>query len=246
MPKILKMLDKSDDFTTHKDLLPDLPFRGILVAKTGSGKTSAIGSLLLLEEFYLNEFSGDDIYIFSPLKNDYKMETIIKVKEIPEGNIYRGFDDEILGMTYDKLADEFENAVTLGDKPTNKLVILDDLSFSGDLRKGTYNNVARVFQNGRKMLISCLVTTQFYHSILPAVRENASFLMVFNTSLRQLESIAEEHNYLESKKKFIKMFRENVKERHDFIVVNHSNEAINLYLDKNFESIIPKMISNER
>ena len=42
MPQVLKMKDKSDNFTVDKGLLPKLPFRGIICGKSGSGKTSAL------------------------------------------------------------------------------------------------------------------------------------------------------------------------------------------------------------
>jgi len=237
MPIILKMKDKSDNFTVDKGLLPKLPFRGIICGKSGSGKTSALGSMLLLPEFYLHNFNGANIHIFSPLKNDFKMETIIKVKEIPEGNITMDFDDALLGMVYDKLVEDFEHDMTTGIIPEHKLIILDDLSFSGAFTSGRFNNVSRVFCNGRKQNISIILTTQLYTHILPVCRENASFLIMYNTSLKQLESVAEEWNYLSTKKAFIKMFRENVIEKHDFICINHSNTANNMYLNKNFEVI---------
>jgi DNA helicase HerA-like ATPase len=236
------MKDMSDDFTIDKGLLPNLSFRGLIVGRTGSGKTSALGSLLLLPEFYLNDFKGENIYIFSPLKNDFKMETIIKSKEIPPSNISTEYDDEMLGMIYDKVTDNFEQAIQLGDTPEHVLIVLDDLSFSGALRTGTFNNIARVFMNGRKQMVSIILTTQFYHHILNSVRQNASFVMLYNTSLRQLESVMEEHNFLPTKKQFVKMFRDNVKKKTDFILINHDNhEPENLYLDKNFEPILPRM-----
>jgi len=241
MPHILKMKDLSDDFTINKGLLPNLSFRGIIVGRTGSGKTSALGSLLLLPEFYLNDFKGENIYIFSPLKNDFKMETIIKVKDIPESNISTDFDDDMLGMIYDKVVSDFERSVKLDETPEHVLIVLDDLSFSGALKSGTYNNIARVFMNGRKQMVSILLTTQFYHHILNSVRQNASFVMLYNTSLRQLDSIMEEHNFLPNKKMFISMFRQEVKKKTDFIVINHDNEPENMYLDKNFEPILPRL-----
>jgi len=241
MPHILKMKDLSDDFTINKGLLPNLSFRGIIVGRTGSGKTSALGSLLLLPEFYLNDFKGENIYIFSPLKNDFKMQTIIETKDIPDSNITTDFDDEVLGMIYDKVVSDFERAIKLDAQPEHVLIVLDDLSFSGALKSGTYNNIARVFMNGRKQMVSIILTTQFYHHILNSVRQNASFIMLYNTSLRQLDSIMEEHNFLPTKKMFISMFREEVKKKTDFMVINHDNEPENMYLDKNFEPILPRL-----
>ena len=65
--------------------------------------------------------------------------------------------------------------------------------------------------------------------------------MLYNTSLRQLDSIMEEHNYLPNKKMFISMFREHVKSKTDFLLINHDNTPENLYLDTNFEPILPTL-----
>ena len=109
--KIYKMNDKSDDFTTDKGILFDLPFRMVIVGKSGSGKTSAIGSLLLLKQFYSNDFQGKNIYIFTPLINDFKMRTVIKRKSVPKMNVYTQFDDDILNALYDKLTEEFKESM---------------------------------------------------------------------------------------------------------------------------------------
>lgn len=56
-------------------------------------------------------------------------------------------------------------------------------------------------------------------------------------SQRQLERVENDHNYLDSKKAFYNMFRDNVKEKHDFLVINHTNKFKELYLDKDFNVI---------
>ena len=62
-------------------------------------------------------------------------------------------------------------------------------------------------------------------------------MVIFNTSNKELELIEAENNFLDDKKSFIKMFRDNVKNKHDFLAINYSNEYEELYLDKNFEVI---------
>lgn len=55
----------------------------IITGKSGVGKGVILGNLFLRRELYLNDFHDDDIYMYSPLKNDNKMKMLIKVKEIP-------------------------------------------------------------------------------------------------------------------------------------------------------------------
>jgi len=240
--KIYKMNDKSDSFTTKKKIIFDIAFRLIITGKTGTGKTSALGSLLLLPQFYKNDFKGDNIYIFSALVNDFKMEQIIKSKKIPEMNIFTGFDDELLNALYDKLVEEAKEDVARKKKIRNTLIILDDVSFDGSLRNGLYNAVSRVFMNGRKQNISIIITAQYFSHILPSVRANASGAILYNTNDKQLDLINDDYNFINvekgsNKSMFKKMFRDNVKEIHDFIVVNFSNKRDELYLNKDFKPI---------
>ena len=245
MPKILRMKDASDDYVVRKGLLFDCPFRLLLCAKSGLGKTSIIGNFCLRSEYYSGVFNGEDIYIFSPLKNDYKMETIIVEKEIPEHNIFTHYDNDILRELYDSLVEDFEERVNAGKRPKHSLIVMDDLSFSGALRSGYFNQISRIFCNGRKQLISIIITCQLYSHVLPVCRENASGMIVFNTAIRQLEQIAEDNNFLKSKRDFIQMFRSNITSKNDFLAINYSNEVKEMYLDKNFEVITTKCSSEK-
>lgn len=236
--KIYKMKDKGDSFTIPKKMIFDIPFRLVIIGKTGCGKTSAIGSLLCLDQFYSKDFRGDNIYIFTPLENDFKMEQVIKTKKIPNINVYTSLDDDILNALYDKLVEEYKEAVEGKMKPKPKLILLDDLSFDGSLRSGFYNSVSRIFCNGRKHLISIIITSQYVSHILPVCLANISGGIFYNMSDRQLDITTEHYNYLNSKRDFKNLFRDNVRENHDFMVVNFSNNReTGLYLNKNFEKI---------
>ena len=235
--KILKMKDDSDKHTTHKDIIPSLPFRLILNMKTGGGKTNIIANLILLPEFYGKDFYGDDIVIVSPVLNDRKMETIIEQKEIPEDNIITEYDEEIINAHYEKMIEEFKERDEGGKKVHNKIFIFDDVSHSGNLRKGSYNIVNKIFCNGRKHLISCIITSQYYFHISPACKSNASALILGSTSDKNLDLISDDHNYIGNRKEFKEMFRNNVKEKHDWIMINYDNPRDDMYLDKEFKRI---------
>tara|TARA_R110000803_G_scaffold46302_1_gene97273 strand:- start:6778 stop:7497 length:720 start_codon:yes stop_codon:yes gene_type:complete len=238
MPKILKMKDKSDNFTIDKGMLFNCPFRLVIIGRTGCGKTSAIGSLLLLKEFYKDDIKGKDTYIFSPMTNDFKMEEIIKQKQVEEINVYNFLDDEILNALYEKLTEEFKEAVASKKKPSQKLILLDDLSFSGDLRSGFYNSVSRIFCNGRKHNINIIITSQYISHILPSCLSQISGGIFYNMSDRQLDILADHYNYTDNKKTFKKLFRDEVREGHDHFIINFSNSrSQGLYLNKNFEKI---------
>ena len=228
--KLRLIRDKGDKHTTKKEMLFDLPMRLCIVGKTGSGKTSTLVSMLTDSDFYSKDFLGRNIYLFSPLQNDYKMEYLISKKNIPDFNVYTELDD--------KLCEEYKTESIINDKVTNKLIIIDDFSYSGDLRKGLYNMVNKVFMNGRKNLISIIVTSQYYTHISPSCRTNASGLILYTMNDKELEKVNDENNYLENKKKFKQMVKSLCYERHDFFVINYSNKRKDgLYLNSQFEKV---------
>ena len=59
---------------------------------------------------------------------------------------------------------------------------------------------------------------------------------MFSTSSKELELICDDMSYLESKKDFIKMFRQTTKEPRAFLVVNFTNPD-GLYMDTEFNTI---------
>lgn len=240
--KLYKMIDKTDSNTTEKDIIDNVPFRMIICGRSGLGKTSLIGGLLLLPNFYKNDFLGERIFLFSPMKNDYKMNVIAGEdgKDIPADNIFTEYDDDVLNALYDSLVDEYEDNLEDGvkdKKKLNSLIILDDMSFDGSLKSGMYNAINRVFMNGRKNMISICVSSQLYVQISTGQRANATSIFFYNSSMRQRELFETDNNYLQSKKQFFKMLDDNLKNKRDFIYVNYSNEKDKFYLDKDFNVI---------
>ena len=233
--KLYKMIDKTDSNTTEKDIIDNVPFRMILCGRSGLGKTSIIGGLLLLPNFYKNDFLGERIFLFSPMKNDYKMSVIVKEKDIPADNIFTEYDDDVLNALYDSLVDEYEENLEDGvkdKKKLNSLIILDDMSFDGSLKSGMYNAINRVFMNGRKHLINIIISSQKYSQISTGQRSNATSIFFYNSSMKERELFEADNNYLQTKKQFFKMLDDNLKNKRDFIYVNYSNEKDKFYLDK--------------
>tara|TARA_R110001632_G_scaffold29349_2_gene78022 strand:+ start:4819 stop:5547 length:729 start_codon:yes stop_codon:yes gene_type:complete len=236
--KILKMKDKSDKFEVDKGILWDIPFRLLLVMRTGGGKSNFIANMFR-DDFYGKDFKGENIILVSPLTNDNKMLGLIEMKNIPDDNIMTEFDNDIIKSMYDMRVEEFAECVENGKKPPNIVWIFDDVSWSGNLRKGNggFNTINLIFCNGRKHNQSIILTSQFYNHLLPSCRSQANGLVIGNTSDKQLKHIAEENNYMDSDKIFKQKFRENVVEKHDYIIINYTNKRKDMYLNKDFEPI---------
>lgn len=241
MPKhleIYKVLDKADSYYTKKDLIFDLPLRiGIIGPSQRSGKSSLIINMVCRDEFYNKDFKGENIYIISPsIENDLKLKKMIEVKDIPEHNLFTEYDEGVLEELYNMLAEDYKNSVENKETPTNKLIIFDDMSYSGALKNKTHGIIAKLFCNGRHILVSTLVTSQKYSDLLTTCRENLNGAILFSCSNKQLDLIEQDHNFLKNKKMFNDMFRDATKEKHSFFVVNYTNGE-DLYQDNNFNFI---------
>lgn len=238
--KILKVKDKAESYYTKKDTIFDLPMRLLVVGKSQlSGKSNLLTNLILRDEFYNNDFEGDDIYIVSPsIHTDDKLIKLVDVKDIPEHNLMDTFDEDVITELYKNLEEEYREAVSDGEKPTNKLIVFDDCSYSGSLKsRAKASIIPKIFSNGRHINVSVIVTSQKYSDISTSARENCNGAIFFNCSNKQLELIEADNNYTGSKKEFMKMFRDNIGTKHSFVVVNYTNEKDSRYLNEYFEKI---------
>lgn len=231
------MKDNSDSFVKKKNDIFDLPMRLIISGSSGMGKTSILGNIILRNDAYRNDFEPENIFIFSgSLKGDIKIKTMIKELDIPDGNVYTSYNEELMEHVYDELVDRFEEAINEKRKPEHSLIIFDDLAFSNLFAKSSKNSqIDRLFCNGRKFLISTILIIQKYTQLNTCARENATGLILGKSSNKQLELVESDFNYLNNKKEFLNMVRENTKSKHDFMVFTPDKKEV--YRDKNFKVI---------
>lgn len=239
--KILKVLDKTDNYTVRKNNIFDLSFRVLLCAKSGMGKTTLITNFLLNPNFYLNDFKSSDIWIISPsLKNDPKLAVIAEEKEIDETHLMTEYNDARLKEIYDDIESDYNKDIEDGKKPKNKLIIMDDLGFSGALasKSKKIQQINRIACNGRHVNLSLLVCIQSYAQANNVLRSNLNGLIIFDTSKKILDDIASENNYVFNKdSEFIKCFRDNVQNKTDFMVINFTNDKKEMLMNSEFEPI---------
>ncbi len=234
---ILKVRDKTDSYYTKMNDIFDLPLRLLISGKSQfAGKTTIILNMLLRNEYYNKHFLGENIFIVSNNKLDNKLKILSKEKDIPEQNIMP-YNENELEILYEQLEDEFLEAVADKEKPTNKLIIFDDCAYSGSLKNKTAGVISKIVMNGRHANISSIFTTQKFSLVSTGVRSNVTGAILFNTSQKELDLIAEDYNYFENKKDFISLFRRVTAKRNSFLVVNFSNDRQSLYMDSDFKKI---------
>ena len=237
--KILRCKDGKESHYKKKGNVFDLPMRVLCVGKSQfSGKSSFLLNMLCQDDKRLYKDDFDEIYIFSgSLKSDTKIKNIINVHSVPPENCHDGYDEDMLEAIFDLTEEEYNDSISEKSSPKHVCVILDDISFSGSLKKKSSGIINKIFCNGRHINLSIIATSQKYSQLHTTQRENATGVVVWSCSDKQLELIAADHNMLDSKKDFKKMFRNATDEPHSFMIINYSNPKDSRYMDMKFEPI---------
>lgn len=245
---IIKMKDSAEDLRVHKEDLFDLPMRLLVIGRSQlSGKTNLVGNLMLRpygkeddhigQQLYRYDFRGNNIYIVCPSTVvDDKWQAIIDGKKIPDGNIYHSYDEDELDALYDRLSEQYDREKAEGKKPEQKLVIMDDVSWSGDLKGKLHGVINKFACNGRHRLISWIITSQKLSDVATTLRENMTGAIIYSCSQKQLELFYNDVGMC-PKTEFCKAFREVTNKRHTFMVINYSNPHDKMFMDSDFNPI---------
>lgn len=242
---ILKCKDTYDGYKIDKgDMLPSLPTKIAIIGKSAlSGKTTLLSNLINRDEFFGEDFDGENIYIISgSTTSDDKLINTIKFKKIPDDNIFIQLNDDILEVIMSVIKEKYEDALTNDEKPPHSLVVFDDISYSSALSKRVGNEkLSQLFCNYRHYLTSIIVTAQKSTQLARVVRVNTIMYFIFKQSLFELENIMGDVCYI-NKKEFKRLFQEATKNKHDFLVVNLDAKPEHIYsrcgMDTNNE-IVP-------
>jgi len=204
--EIYQVKDKSDNYTIEKDLnMFSLPCRLGLFGSSGSGKTSLLTNLMCIH--YDKEFKGEDIFIVSSCVNqDLKLKAIIKYKEIPDSNIFNGFNEGRMMALYEHLMEEYEKAhEDEKQKPKHTIVIFDDIGATGELRCKHDGMLSMLVNVGRKALVSCIFLAQKFTQISPIIRTQLNGAAFFIHSKYEVEQIMKQMCFMDTKT-FAKQF----------------------------------------
>ena len=234
--KVLRVKDLHDSYHIKKELF-DLPMSMIVVGKSQlSGKSNFLTWLLCSDSAgYSKDFLGENIYIISPsFSNDNKLKIIARQFDIPRTNIIEQFDEQLIDGIYEHVEEEYEDYESRGIKPPQSLILFDDCSFDPDFKKSKI--VKKIYQNGRHILLSTIVTAQIYTNISTAARENSKAVILYDCSDRQIERIGFDHSTIPMRD-FKEMFRATTKKKFSFLCINYSNDNDKRFLNTEFSPI---------
>jgi len=179
--EFLTVTPKNPNFDLHHF---KIPFRAVVVAPSGSGKTNFVVNLIHL--FSEGEGTFNDITIITKDASEplYRyiasLSPSIKVKE---------------GL-------EFLPPLSKFDKNVNHLVVIDDMQLEKDQK-----SIEEYYIRCRKKNVSILYLAQNYYQIPIVVRNNCNYLIMLKIgSQRELNAILKEQGLGISKEQMLKMY----------------------------------------
>ena len=184
-----------DDYTNENIIehnpkwpyIPDHPYRILIIASSGSGKTNALLNLIN------NLPDIDKIYLYARDPYEEKYQYLIKKRE-KVGLDH--FDDDKPFIEYSNdMKDVCKNIedYNLGKK-RKKLIVFDDMIADMINNKKLNPIVTELFIRGRKLNISIVFITQSYFKVPEDVRLNSTHFFIMKIlNKRELQQIALTH-----------------------------------------------------
>jgi septin family protein len=212
-----------------------IPFRVVLCGPTASGKSNIIKNVCfnkdigydkVFESYYVWCASLDDLLEYKMLAKQNHMEDIFSFTQV--------YKDEDVKSLFNSI--EQDNINKESDEKENTLMIFDDQIVNGVSNKSKLNALSEIFTRGRHAFVSVIVSTQKYRSLSSVERSlNVSHLFVFEgTNISDLTAIAEEHCGTRTKDEMLRIMKDNLKSKFDFIIINNRDHIIQ---NKNFQKL---------
>lgn len=245
--KLYKVNDSSDNLVIKKDKIFDIPFRIALIGSSGSGKTSLLVNLVLNPIYYGKDFEGENIFIISgSMDLDEKIQTLIKAKDISPAHLFKKFNEDKLQVLYDFIKEEAMIEMNKKEGIQRRLIIFDDVSFSGGLKDKEFGVISEMVCNCRKINVSLIFTSQKYSQLSTTIRSQLTGAIFFIMNDKELKLISDDFNYSD-KKRFYQEFREATKQTYDeknkkynngLFIINKSNPQNEWFLTDEFNKVI--------
>lgn len=163
------------------------PFRSVIVASSGGGKSSFIYSLLKQAKMYGNFFDKVLIWNGSPRYND-------TFKKLKNTEVFNEYDEEEINNLVNEIRQLQEARKKENKRYLRILFVFDDYSSKGLTKRNAVNVVDDIFCSGRNAGISVIITAQVYKHINRNCRmNNVTHLVLMGVNQEMLKEIADEH-----------------------------------------------------
>jgi len=200
MPKDMIVEAKNPNYHLHRF---KLPFRAVVVAPSGSGKTNWLINFIHLccqgcdgtfaDITIITRNKDEPLYNYLTTKSDQ-----IQIKE---------------GLSNLPPLDKF-------DKKENHLVVLDDLVLSKDL-----SPVENYYIRARKLNVSVVFISQSYFAIPKIIRNNCSYLIILKLSgHREVNMILKEAGLGLTKEQLLAMYEDATQHKFSPLIIDYEEE----------------------
>tara|TARA_R110002153_G_scaffold61945_1_gene166872 strand:+ start:413 stop:1114 length:702 start_codon:yes stop_codon:yes gene_type:complete len=214
IPKAMLNTPDNPNFKKHKI---NTPFKMVIQAYSGGGKTNFLLNLL---------------HLFSSGKGTFASIHIITAnKDEPLYNWLAKKSDQIViseGVEKTPNIDDF-------DKNGNHLIVFDDLVLTKDQRV-----IENIYIRGRKQNCSVIYISQNYYKIPPTIRRNLDYLVLLKLSgNRDIKTILSESSLGVSKEQLLGMYQYATKQKFSPLVIDMVADPENRFRKGLLEIIDP-------
>ena len=187
----------------------ETPFRSLVVAPSGSGKSNFITNLISL--FCKGKGTFENIYIFCKSRDEA---------------LYQFLGDKSKGLI--EVHEDLEKLPALNDLKPNEqtLIIFDDMVL--DIKK--HNTIQEYYVRGRKRGASVMFLSQSYFGTPKIIRQNINYLVVLKLGgTRDVNTILRECSIGLTKEQLLSMYKEATREKFDVFIINLDKNANERY-----------------
>ena len=189
-------------------------FHTLVIGRSGSGKTNVLLHMLTEPNLLGNVFEPKNIFLFSAVKPD---PSLTKALKIPKKNVITDFDDDKVLKMFKSLESTVE---TKGwSSAPRTLWLFDDILSKKKFLRG--RAIAQIATAGRHAKLSYLALSQYWKSLPPVLRTNASYIIYFSANESENVKFADEQcpSFM-SKKEFLRLIEHCTREPYSFMALN--------------------------
>ena len=209
----------------------DWPFRILIIAPSGSGKTNTL--LHLINKLH----SIDTIYLYVKDLHEPKYEYLINkreqagIKNLSVPHAFIEYSDDM-----NDVPDDINNYNTNRDKKV--VIVFDDMIADIEYNKNFKRIIKELFYRARKINVSIVFITQSYFRALKDARLNSiHYILMKIGNKKELKRIAEEKSGHLDYKDFLEMYNYCIKKPYSFMTID-ARPTATIPFKKKFNELI--------
>ena len=204
--------------------LPNKSFVMLVVGDKGSGKSSAVTSMVTSKKKNSKAYRGkfEDIMLNIP-RSSLKSIKGNPFDDLPTENLFENFDEQFLDAVLERAE---ENSA----EDFKTLVVVDDASSKLKTNKGVIDRLTSIVHKHRHLKLSIMILVQSLTSVPLAIRKNSDTLVYFKPVNEKSNTIFKEEFLGEFTTQEARMLFQYVfKKKGDFLMVRVENPVVNYY-----------------